>query len=191
MASTVSSNKYENNHNDFEKSVKQLNQKITNPEEDSLMGDKKVVKKSNNKTTNKIIYRMCLVFFGIYALGIIFIHWYYVFPIILIWWVWRKVKLNNKIKSVIICFIVIILMSAVSYFSYSDRVATIEILSPEDGFSVQSDKALIRGTIDPSTAKIKINDIFIPVNNGSFEYEASLPNEENTFIIYAINKRRS
>ncbi len=151
--------------------------------------EKKITKKSKNKITDKLIYRICLVFFGIFALAIIAMYWYYVLPLFFIWWVWEKTNLNNKMKLAIICFLVIFVISITSYFHYLDRVVTIETLSPEDGFSTQSDKTLIRGTIDPSNATIKINDISIPVNNGSFEYEANLPNEENSFTIYAINKK--
>jgi hypothetical protein len=179
--------KYENNNNDFEKSVEQLNQTIINSRDSSSVEGKRIIKQSNNKTVNRLIYIMCLIFLGIFALSLILMHWYYIFLILLIWWVWKKTNLNKKTKSIVICFLIVLVMSAVSYFSYSDRKVTIETLSPEDGFSVQSNKTLIRGTIDPSNAVIKINNISIPVNDGSFEYEAYLPNEENIFTIYAIN----
>jgi len=119
----------------------------------------------------------------------VIIYWHYSIPVFLILWVWIKSKWYKNSKIIATCCLSLIIIAMPFLINYLERPAAISMLSPNDGYSIQSDKTTIEGKVDPSSATVKINDILIPVSNGSFKYEVTLPNEENNFTVYAINKK--
>ncbi len=115
--------------------------------------------------------------------------WYISIPAVIIWYVWKKTKLNQKNKIVITAISVIVSISIIGYLQYLNRTPVLVLTQPVNDFSIQSQTTKFAGSVIPKESLVKINNTQIQVKNGTFEYEAKLPEEKNEFTVTAINNR--
>ena len=124
------------------------------------------------------------------AIAFISIWWLHLtIPIIIIWYVWKKTKLDKKKKWIAtgLAFFLLITMSSIKY--YTGRTPTITITEPENNFSIQADNIIIRGIVTPKKSKLTINSNPVPIENGFFVYNAELTKEDNNFVFIATNNK--
>lgn len=82
----------------------------------------------------------------------------------------------------------VIFVSVGLFNSHENRNPVITLLEPENNFSIQAEKVLVRGSVNPSSSKLTINDLPIEVDkDGNFSKEVRLKNESNTLAIHAVN----
>lgn len=113
--------------------------------------------------------------------------WYATIPLVIIWYVWRKTKLEKRKKWIATGLTVLFFATVIGIKTYIGRMPTIAIIEPTDNYSIQSATILIKGVVKPNKTKVSANNNPLLVENGSFEYEALLPEENNKFIFTAIN----
>ena len=146
---------------------------------------KQTINKGGIKNNNTI-----KLLFQVVVAATLFWIWYITIPAILIWFIWNKTKLNTskKLLATIGCAILLITLSAIHFSINSDPVIT--ILEPDNNHSVQAQDIHIKGTVDPTSSEVSINNIAIEVQpDGSFTYNGKLVDEQNTFNIAATNNK--
>lgn len=65
------------------------------------------------------------------------------------------------------------------------RVAQLTIMSPHDLDSVNTPKVLVKGQVKPDRATVYVNGSVITTNDGAFEQEVDLPDEDNKIVLNA------
>lgn len=144
---------------------------------------------SKNKLENKKIYKILgMTVLAGFAIAI----WYISIPVIAIWYVWKKSNLNKKIKTILICFIVVIYILTGSLISYANRVPVISIQEPKNNITSENKEITIKGRVSPKNATLSINGKNIDVDQkGYFETIFQLPEGDNTFSVIAINNKKT
>lgn len=115
------------------------------------------------------------------------VFWYIIIPAALLWLIWKKTKFSKKNKCIISIAIIFIFVVFKISSDYNHRVPVITITEPNNNISVQSDKIIIKGAIDPKNAKLQIEGNQVLTKDGSFEYEARLTEENNAISLVADN----
>ena len=145
--------------------------KIEDAEVDEIINSsiRKVQEESNEKTY-KIIGLIIIV-----ILGIIF--WYITLPVIIIWYIWKKTKIEKK-KKLIISTITIIFLVVLLIMKFTPtKIPVITISEPGNNISIQAKSIQIKGVVEPENSEVKIGNTLIELEKGKFIYEAQL-NEE-------------
>jgi len=127
------------------------------------------------------------IFFWIIIALISIWWWCLTVPLIVIWYVWKKTKLDKKKKWIIIGLAVLFLVTTLGIKLYIGRTPTILITEPEDNFSIQAENIIIKGIVTPKKSKVTISDNIIPIEDGFFVYNAKLVKENNSFVFIATN----
>ncbi len=135
--------------------------------------------------SDKILAKRILLFFaGVIAL----FFWYLSIPLLLVWYVWKKTDLEKNKKYIASVLSLALLVFLFSWHSYQNRTPVVSITYPEDNLSIQAKEARIKGSVDPKTSEIEINNKPIVVNKeGLFVGRVVLDDEVNNFIIKAKN----
>lgn len=131
----------------------------------------------------KLICKILLAVFAIFV-------WHISIPIILIWYIWKKSKLDKKKKYIGTALAVVLFGLLTGLHSYFNRTPVFTITEPVDGFTIQASETIIKGAIDPKNATLSINDTIVKTENGNFNYVAKLSNETNIFILNALNSNK-
>ncbi|MFC1612726.1 cell envelope integrity protein TolA [Patescibacteria group bacterium] len=113
--------------------------------------------------------------------------WYFTLPLLLIWLVWKKTKLNRQKKLISIGVIIVFFVVVVGIKNYITRAPKITIIEPENNFSIQAESITIKGKVSPKKSQIIFNGITIATIDGDFEYLLELFNEQNNFVFSAKN----
>lgn len=134
-----------------------------------------------NKKVLKIIGLVLAV-----ILGITF--WYVSLPILIPILIYKKTKFPKKKKLALsgATFVILALIS-VGVLRSANKVPSIHINEPENNTTLQAEMATIKGSVDPSSAEVKIGERVVQTTNGNFSYNAELNNESNAFTITARN----
>src|SRR3989344_4925328 len=115
--------------------------------------------------------------------------WYLAIPAIIIWYLYKKNKkfsAKTKLITSTIVSIVFILLGAMSM--YGGKAPVITISEPANNFSIQANRVLVKGNVNPSDSKLTINYLPIEVDkNGYFAREIPLKNGDNVLNIVAEN----
>ncbi len=153
----------------------ELHQKETTKQKQppAFVGDK-------DKKTLKLIWKALLVILAI-------ILWYISIPTILIWYIWKKSKLDKKKKYIGTFLAVVLFGILVGFYSHLNRTPSLPITEPDDGFTIQANETTIKGTIDPKDATLSINGTSVKTENGEFNYQAKLSDEKNVFTLKVSN----
>lgn len=146
---------------------------------------------SEDKGTQSRENKRFLKYFGLVVLSIVAIAlWYFVLPIVVAVGFYKIFKkINTKKRLIISVGIYLILAPFGIMFIYnSNRMPVIAITEPQNNYSIQADKILVKGSIRPKNPhELKINGIDVNIKDGNFEKEVELKNENNTIIISARN----
>lgn len=148
---------------------------------DLLKNIKKEKQKDSLTLLLKLLAKLFIIIFAI-------IFWYISIPVILIWYIWKRAKWNQKKKNIgiILAVLLLIILFAINY--YIHRPPTLMIFEPNNNISIQANEILIKGQIKPISAILKINDNIIKTENGNFNYSAKLNDEKNNFTLKVSNK---
>lgn len=148
-------------------------------------------KSSPNKTKQKSalgVWMPILKVMGIIALVVFaFMLWYISIPVILIWYIWKKSKLDKKKKYIGTALAVVLFGVLVGFYSHISRTPSLAITEPNDGFTIQASETVVKGTIDPKDATLNINGMVVKTENGEFNYQVKLSDEKNVFTLKVSN----
>ncbi len=155
-----------------------------NKAEKSLkVNEKDGLQDRENKSLKPLAYIILTLFVFIFLV----VFWYIIIPAALLWLIWKKTKFSKKNKRIISIAIIFIFVVFKISSDYNHRVPVITITEPSNNISVQSDKIIIKGAIDPKNAKLQIEGNQVLTKDGSFEYEARLTEENNAIALIADN----
>lgn len=132
----------------------------------------------------KIIIWLLLGIIGIYF-------WYISIPVIMIWYIFQKTELEKKNKWKLAFLTLFVFAIIGGILAYKNRTPTIIIKEPENNFSTQSDKVIIKGVVSPKNSEVKIGSMLLKTENGEFLYAAFLNQEHNNFILTAKNGKKT
>lgn len=136
------------------------------------------------------MWRPVVYIIGIIVLIATWFLWYIWLPIILIWFLWKKTKYDDKKKIIFTAIIVVAFIALCSILNFIWPKPDITIIEPKQNFSVQAKAVTIKGKVNPQNSEIKINNERVNTENGSFTYEAQLadyPTEKNQIAVEATN----
>lgn len=137
-----------------------------------------------NETANPNEQKQALNIVGkIFLCLISLIFWRVLIPILFFWYIWKKSHLDNK-KKVLYCSFFSLLFVLILYWYRAPRIISLE---PEDGFSIQAQEIVIKGSVNPKYSIVTINDSLVDVDNGIFSSNVKIPDENNIFIIKIEN----
>ncbi len=166
----------------FGKSIAKETQRKQQEGEDSL--SKHFVKKIENESMAKI-------FLWIFVILIATVIWYISIPVIVIWYIWKKTKLNKKRKMIISAIILVSSIAMWIALLIPTKIPVLTITAPENNFSIQAESIEIKGVVDPIDSSVKIGGTLLAVNNGNFTYKVQLLEEKNRFTFTATNKDKA
>ena len=111
----------------------------------------------------------------------------------IIWWLWKKSKFKRKEKIIFTSVIFGVLLLVFLLNIYINRSPSINILSPEDGTSIQASNVLLKGKVSPADSVLIINGVVVKTKSGSFDYNFSLNNteEKNRIAFVATNNEKN
>jgi len=173
-----------------QKETTKIEKDININETQTNKGEKTAKFKKGNKLQEKtgkglmLLYSIVLTFI-VFILVIFF--WYIIIPAALLWLIWKKTKFSKKNKCIISMAIILIFIVFKISSDYNHRVPIITITEPSNNISVQSDKIIVKGAIDPKNAKLQIEGNQVLTKDGNFEYEARLTEENNAISLVADN----
>ncbi|MCD4705944.1 hypothetical protein K8R61_02585 [bacterium] len=151
---------------------------------------KKRKKESENKKEERKKIGIQVVIWILIVLISIWI-WYLTIPLVVIWYIWKKTKIekNKKWKgTAIVILLSIILWSLIGYFG---RTPIITITEPANNLKIQVKNIEIKGAVSPKDSLVKIGNLPIIVENGNFIFKANLQDEINKFVFIATNNNKS
>lgn len=128
-----------------------------------------------------------LIFSALILFPLLWSLYYISIPLAIGWYIWKKTNLDKTKKMKISAAIFILFILSNSVQGYMNRKPSIVISEPENNYSVQAEKAAIKGSVDPKNSKVKIGDAELKIENGKFTYEALLVQEQNNFTFTAQN----
>jgi len=114
--------------------------------------------------------------------------WYISIPVVIIWYIWKKTKLDKKKKILVTGLTIILFIVILSVGAYIGRAPSITITEPENNFSIQAERIVIKGIISPKDARVTFNSSVLKTKDGVFTYDAELTGEKNNFIFTATNR---
>ncbi len=173
-----------------QKEAAKIEKDINIKETQTNKGEKTAKFKKGNKLQERIgkglmlLYSIVLMF--IVFILVVFL-WYVIIPTALLWLIWKKTKFSKKNKCIISMAIIFIFIVFKISSDYNHRVPVITITEPSNNVSVQSDKIIVKGAIDPKNAKLQIEGNQVLTKDGNFEYEARLAEENNAISLVADN----
>lgn len=121
------------------------------------------------------------IYLAIVVLYISIIH------VIIIWYIWKKSKLDKKKKYIGTVLAVVLFGVLIGSYFYLNRTPSLTITEPNDGFTIQSSETIVKGTIDPKDATLHANGVAVKTENGVFSYMAKLADETNILILRVSN----
>jgi uncharacterized membrane protein YvbJ len=149
------------------------------------------VNSSNALTTRRDVnWKKVLIGLGIVILIILsFQFWYITIPGSIIWYIWRKSKFNRKTSIIATAALVIVFAILEGTVAFTNRAPTLTITDPQNNYSIEAQTVSIKGKVNPVQSSLLINDTPVALDNqGSFTYQAQLPDEgNNTITITAAN----
>ncbi|MDD4333264.1 MAG: hypothetical protein PHT51_04075 [Patescibacteria group bacterium] len=135
------------------------------------------VSKFNGRQTLKVILLIILVVSTLWL-------WYITIPLVSLWYIWKKSKINKKKKWIATGIVLLLFFSFCIYKIYSISGEPITIVEPQDNATFQGqDTVVIKGKVNPKFKGISlsVNSLPLTINNGDFFYEAKLEKEKNYF----------
>lgn len=153
----------------------------------------------NQKTKKSTLnYKKTLKIASYITLALISINlWYIAIPIISLWYIWKRSKIQEKKKKftysgIVLLVFCIIWLSLGIASAQANKEPIITLTEPNDNQSVQTDNILIKGKIDPVRAVLIINDGTVGKDdNGYFQYEQPINEEKNFITIKAVNGKKT
>lgn len=138
--------------------------------------------KKSDPSLLKIIGVVMLIVVGIAA-------WYIAIPLFVIWYLYKKNKsFSPKTKVLISIAVSVIFVSTGLFNMHRNRAPVISVSEPENNYSIQADKVLVKGNVNPSYSAFNINGIPIELDkDGNFSKEIRLKDENNTLAMHADN----
>lgn len=132
-------------------------------------------------------------YIGLFFLGIIVLSfWYFTLPPLALWYIWGKTNYPKQKRLQLTALVLVLSMPIWVWVGQKNKAPVLEISSPANNTSLQSDNALIVGKADPAKSTIYINQFSItPEPDGTFKFRVQLPNEQNTFEITAKNSGKT
>lgn len=116
--------------------------------------------------------------------------WWVTLPILAIWLLRSKIKMDAKKKWGLV--IVIALIPFIGTGVIYAQVPTVTISEPTDGAKLQVDTIHVKGKVNPATATVVINKTNLtPQQDGSFAYDFPLERGKNELRVFAKTKNRS
>ena len=113
----------------------------------------------------------------------------------MIWYIFKRTELEKKNKWKLAFLTLFIFAIIGGILSYKNRTPTILIKEPENNFSTQSDKVIIKGVVSPKNSEVRIGvriaSMLLKTENGEFLYAAFLNQEQNNFILTAWNGNKT
>jgi hypothetical protein len=120
-------------------------------------------------------------------LGICF--WYLSIPTAAIWYLWKYKKLEPNQRVILTCVLIILGTAGTVFAIKPSKTPELTIIEPANGAELQAQFVTIKGTVKPTSAKVSVADQSITVaKDGTFGYEASLLDDQNSFTFSADNK---
>ncbi|MBP9762359.1 hypothetical protein KBD34_01960 [Patescibacteria group bacterium] len=123
-------------------------------------------------------------------LGFSFNVWWVTLPILAIWLLRFRIKMDAKKKWGLVIALALIpfIGTAIVYA----QIPTVTLLEPTDGAKIQADTIHVKGKVSPPTATVVINRKDVtPEQDGSFSYDLSLKSGKNELDVFAKTKNRS
>ena len=116
--------------------------------------------------------------------------WWITLPVLVIWLLRSKIKMDAKKKWGLIIGLAFIPFIGTGII-YA-QVPTITISEPTDGTKLQVDTIHVKGKVSPATATVVINKTdVIPQPDGSFAYDFPLERGKNELRVFAKRNNRS
>ena len=94
--------------------------------------------------------------------------------------------MNNLFKLVGISLVIFLLALSISACMDSAMVLMMTVDTPQDKTTVDSSSVIVSGTVNKS-AKVKINDVVVPVKGGKFSTDFKLTEGSNVINIVATS----
>lgn len=113
--------------------------------------------------------------------------WYISIPLILIWYIWKKTTWDKKKKMLGTAIACILFVPLIALHVQLNKPPVLVVTEPENGFTTGESRISIKGTVEPGSAKITINDFPVTVKSGTFEQLMIVNDESNTFTLRAVN----
>lgn len=147
-------------------------------------GNVSILKELQAIMNNKVARTGGKIFLGLFALST----WYISVPIIVPILIFKKTKLSqkNKIISALASFVILGTIGGLFLYS-ANRKPIVTIIEPQNNQAIQANKITVKGTVDPSSAELKIGNQLVSVDDGNFSYDVPLPNENNSIFITVRN----
>lgn len=157
-----------------------------NVQQQSTFIDKKAQSKENKRF---------LKYFGLTCLGlIIIIFWYFTLPIVIAFGFYKIFKKINPKKRLVISVLIYFVLAPFGLWFIRDAQKTliITITEPQNNVSVQADKIMVKGSIQPKNIdELKVNGTKVETQNGNFEKEVGLNSETNTITVSATRNSKN
>ncbi len=115
-----------------------------------------------------------------------------VLPFVGLWYTWKKSKYSKNTKIIITCVLVgVIIFGAFAINEGAkqaeiDKTIAVEITEPADNTTTTAKAIVIKGNVNLTGAKVKINNEKVSLDGTSFSYNVNLQEEQaNTFEVVA------
>lgn len=154
-----------------------------------LSSPKVVSAAKQSSKNNSMDLKKTLKYAGIIALVLLSIKgWFLTIPAVIIWYVWKKLKLPSKKKWLATGGVAILTFVVWGLLMHSNRTAVISISEPANNASLQAQSVTVKGKIDPAKSVATLNGNPLKLNEaGEFSTDVALPEEINTIVISAKN----
>jgi hypothetical protein len=161
-----------------------LDSKLSGSQPETIKRKTVIEAEQQSRENKRFLKIVGWIFLGLIAITF----WYISIPIIVPVLIFKKTKFSQSKKTVltIASFAILAIFSGLFLYS-SNRQPSIAITEPQNNSSIQADKTIIKGKIDPAGAELKVGDKLIGTNGGDFSYELPLPNETNTVTFSVRN----
>ncbi len=144
---------------------------------------------TNTLTKRRTISPKTLKWVGIGIAILVAIPLFYIStPLAIIWYIWKKKKLNPKWRIGVTGALGALMIFALVIVLTPDKQPALAITEPKTGTELQAKTVTVKGTVDPTSSKVTVNGVAVKADHrGNFSYDAPLNDEQNNLNIVATN----